>query len=166
MNKNMMKVIIAVLAISLTISACNLPTTTETPIATNDATLPEITLETLPPPLENVEFPEDVKPYPVDWPADLHFPESFKSVDFNQGTLPGGNKLGKSLKLRFNGSIQDAIDGLRTFLNEKGWKIVDETDMDTGGKLWIIEKDGGGTGMIIIDAQGSDKIVIIATFYV
>lgn len=165
MNKNMKRVVVVVLIVSLTMLACNLLTSAETPIATAEATPTELNMETLPPPLVNVEFPEDVKPYPADWPADLHFPESFQTTDFSQGTLPGGAKLGRSVKMRFSGMISDAADGLRAFLGEKGWKIVDETDLDSGGKVWIIEKEGGGTGMIVIDTQGQDETVIVATFY-
>lgn len=166
-RKSLLVVLGLIVLVSL---ACSLPLIknpkpTELPKII-EATPTEMKLETLPPPLANVEFSENGKPYPSDWPADLHFPETFKSIDFSQGTLPGGNKPGISLKMRFNGTIQDAADGLRAFLSEKGWKIVDETDLDAGGKLWIIEKDGGGTGMIVIDTQGAEKIVIIATFYV
>lgn len=165
MNKNMRKIVVAILVVSSTLLACNFLTGAGTPFVANEAAPTEQNLETLPPPLANVEFPEDVNPYPADWPADLRFPESFKTVDFSQGTLPGGTP-GKSVKIRFTGTMQDAADGLRAFLSEKGWKIVDETDLDGEGKVWIIERDGGGTGMIVIDSQGSGNIIIIATFYV
>lgn len=166
MKKNMRKIVVAIWIVSSIILACNFLTSAEIPIVANEATPTEQNLETLPPPLANVEFPEDVKPYPSDWPIDLRLPESFKTVDFSQGTLPGGTKPGKSVKIRFTGTMQDAADELRAFLSEKGWKIVDETDLDSEGKVWIIERDGGSTGMIVIDSQGSGNIVIIATFYV
>jgi hypothetical protein len=125
----------------------------------------EASLEPLPPPLEKVEFPEQAKPYPSYWPEELHFPEAFKPVEFIQGTMPGGIKTNLSLKTRFGGTIENAADDLRAFLAQKNWQIVDETDLDTGGKVWIIQKDTNSSGIVVIDTQAEEKVVIIATFY-
>ena len=133
-----------------------------TPIET--ASQPDDSLPTLPPPLEDVEFPGQQIPYPDEWPADLHYPESFRLVEAASGVLPEGEFTGWAAKLRFDDDPQSAADQLSAFFTELGWQIVEQTELDSGGILMLIEKGNKeGTGMLIIDPDttnpGSSKVL-------
>lgn len=122
-------------------------------------------MATLAPPLAKMEFPTEVKAYPTDWPGDLQFSEDFQSVDFGQGTLPEGSKNGWSIKMLYTGTFDNALTKLRATLKDKGWTIVQETDLDSGGKIWITSDDQNNSGLFIIDRQNAHTVSILATFY-
>jgi hypothetical protein len=130
-------------------------------------TPPDVLVATFPPPLANVEFPTQIAEYPTDWPVELRFPEEFTLADTSSGKLPEQDSVGWSAKLRYHGDPKSAADALSAFLIEQGWQIGQRTDLDSGGVLVLIEKDGGGSGIIVIDSDISDLTYsnIVATVF-
>ena len=110
---------------------------------------------TLPPPLEDVEFPTGPAEYPTDWPEALEFPEGFVLADAAGGSLPDATVEGWSAKLRYAGDSSSAAAAVGAFLGVEGWGVVEQTDLDSGGILLLLETSSGGTGIIVIDVVPS-----------
>lgn len=124
-------------------------------------------IATLPPPLKNVEFPTQVIAYPTDWPIELRYPEQFSVVEVSSGTLPDSASTGWAVKLRYAGDLKSAANILSSFFAEKGWQIVERTELDSGGVLLVIERGDKSTGIVIMDTDASnpDYTNIIATVF-
>jgi hypothetical protein len=120
----------------------------------------------LPPPLRNVDFPSEQIQYPANWPDDLKFPEEFALVDSATGELPETTSTGWSVKLRFKGQPSDAVEKTSDFFEEKGWAIIQKSQLDSGGFSIILEQDQG-SGIVIIDSDLDDPTttLIIATIF-
>jgi hypothetical protein len=121
----------------------------------------------LPPPLANVDFPVQAIPYPSDWPNDLHYPEQFSVVDAISGTLPESAATGWIAKLRFEGDPSKAVQTLSSFLAEKGWQIAENTELDSGSVLLVIERDNKSSGIAIIDPDIHDPAftnIVVSAF--
>lgn len=144
--------------------ACGLaPSTTTRPVtqqATHD-------IATLPPPLKNVQFPTQVIAYPTNWPIDLRYPEQFSVVEVSSGTLPYSTLVGWAVKLRYAGDLKSAALILSSFFTQKGWQIVESTDLDSGGVLLMIERGDKSTGIVIMDIDASNPAytIILATVF-
>jgi ribosomal protein L40E len=120
------------------------------PIEEPTADLGELTV-TLPPPLAGVEFPTQAVDYPSDWPADLRYPESFTLVGTSSGRLEGGAE-GWGAKLRYQGEPPSAADELSSFFTSQGWQVAERAEMDSGGVLLLVQRDGdNGSGVIVLD---------------
>ncbi len=122
---------------------------------------------TLSPPLENVEFPTQAVPYPSDWPAELRFPEQFIVVDLSSGSLPDSPSTGWAAKLRYVGDPKGAATILSSFLRDNNWQIAEDTSLDTGGVLMVIERDNNGSGIVVmdIDVTTPGNTIIVATIF-
>ena len=116
---------------------------------------PDITI-TLPPPLAGVEFPTQAVAYPPEWPADLRYPEEFSVVETSSGALADGSK-GWAAKLRYRGDPQGAADLLSSFFTARGWRVVERTELDSGGLLILVQQDDKrNSGALVIDPDTSD----------
>ncbi len=118
----------------------------------------------LPPALSDVDFPAQVVDYPPDWPADLRYPEQFQPADFSMGTLPDGNQMSWVVKLRGPGTAADSANDLSTFLTQNGWTIDDAQILGGGGILLMVQSEGGGSGLFVIDSdpQQAGQSLILA----
>lgn len=121
---------------------------------------------TLPAPLAAVSFPSEPIQYPTDWPNDLKFPKEFVLVDSASGTLPESTAKGWSAKLRFQGKPSGAVTAISGFFEEKGWTIVENDRLDSGGFLLLL-RHGQGDGIVIVDTDPSNSshTLIIATLF-
>jgi hypothetical protein len=121
---------------------------------------------TLPPPLANVDFPTEQVQYPADWPDELKFPEDLVLTDSSSGTLPDSAAMGWSAKLRFQGKPLEAEKIISAYFKDKGWTIVESTELDSGGFSLIIQREQGN-GIIVIDTDpnNSSQTIIIATVF-
>ena len=121
---------------------------------------------TLPPPLENVEFPSDPVPYPTDWLNELKFPNEFTLVDSSSGTLPESTTYGWSAKFRYQGKPSEALKIISSFLEDKGWTIVENNNLESGGFSLLIQREHGN-GIIVIDtdSRNASQTLIIATIF-
>ncbi len=120
----------------------------------------------LPPPLTNVDFPSEPMPYPTNWLDELKFPSEFTLVDSSSGTLPENVTQGWAAKFRYQGKPSDAAKIISSFLEEKGWTIVENKKLDSGGFSLLIQREQGN-GIIVIDTDSSDasQTLIIATIF-
>jgi hypothetical protein len=124
------------------------------------------TTPTLPSPLTAVSFPSEPTPYPTDWPEDLKFPKDFVLVDSTSGTLPESTTKGWSAKLRYQGKPSEAENATTAFFEEKGWTIVENNPLDSGGSTLLLQREQAN-GIVVIDVDPNDPSVtlIIATFF-
>jgi hypothetical protein len=120
----------------------------------------------LPSPLEVIEFPAEPTQYPVDWPDDLKFPEEFVLVDSTTGQMPESTTTGWSAKLRYQGKPSDAVELASAFFKEKGWTILQKIQMDSGGFTLILQREQG-SGIIVIetDPNNNSETLIVATLF-
>jgi hypothetical protein len=120
---------------------------------------------TLPPPLENVDFPSEPVPYPADWLDELKFPNEFTLVDSSSGTLPEATTQGWAAKFRYQGKPSEATKSISSFMKEKGWTVA-ENKLDSGGNLLLIQREQG-SGIIVIDFDPNDasKSLVVATIF-
>lgn len=121
--------------------------------SSTEAVSTDLILSTMAPPLQNVEFPEQIVEYPPEWPVELRYPEQFSPVELSSGTLPDGEKTGWVAKLRYQGDRKLAINLAMSFLAANGWQVVEYTDLDSGGILVLMERDPRGTGIVIVDEE-------------
>ena len=121
---------------------------------------------TLPPPLENVDFPSEPIPYPTDWLDELKFPEEFRLVDTASGALPEATAQGWAAKFRYQGTPSECTELLSSFLEGNGWTIIENNKLDAGGFLLLIQREQG-SGIIVIDIDPNDasQTLIIATIF-
>jgi hypothetical protein len=121
---------------------------------------------TLPPPLENVDFPSEQTQYPADWPDELKFPNEFVLVDSSSGKLPENTVQGWAAKFRYKGKPSEAEKVMSPFLKERGWTIVESHRLDSGGYSLLIQLEQG-SGIIIIDDDPNtmSESLIIATIF-
>ena len=121
------------------------------------APTPEVfALPTLPPPLADMVFPESAAEYPRDWPADLRYPEPFRLAATSAGFLPGGSSQSWATQLRYPGEPKAAADALAAFFTGKDWKITEQTVLDAGTHVLLIERGANGqSGLVIVDADDS-----------
>jgi hypothetical protein len=120
----------------------------------------------LPSPLTAVPFPSEPIQYPADWPGDLKFPKEFVLVDSASGTLPESTAKGWSAKLRFQGKPSEAVTAISGFFEEKGWTIVENDRLDSGGFLLLLRHEQG-EGIVIVDTEPSNSshTLLIATLF-
>jgi hypothetical protein len=107
-------------------------------------------------PLAGVEFPVQEIPYPSGWPADLLYPNQFTLIDTSSGTFSETAKTGWAAKLRFSGDINTAADLLSAFFVDKGWQVIERTNVDMGGILIILQKNTTSNGIVILDRDSHD----------
>jgi photosystem II stability/assembly factor-like uncharacterized protein len=140
------------------------------PVATQTAE-PTVTvptgppLSTLPPPLADVHFPDEVTTYPADWPDVLRPPETFTLVETTSGPLLESAVTGRSAKLRFPHEPSVAAGQLEEFLKDIEWQIVERVDLGAGGLLlFIASSDNLGEGIVVIDPDqteaGTSRIMV------
>lgn len=147
-------IFVAILLIMLACTIFSTPTaespTTQT---ATDIPLPieEYPLETLPPPLENVIFPNQDVNYPSDWPPEFRYPHQYITVELSSGSFPESDSFALSAKLKFDGEPEIAADGLMSFFTQIGWEIDEYVELDSGGVLIELTKKSGSSGIIIID---------------
>jgi hypothetical protein len=121
---------------------------------------------TLPSPLTAVSFPSESIQYPVDWPDDLKFPKDFVLVDSTSGTLPESTAKGWSAKLRYQGKPSEAETAITAFFEEKGWTIVENNPLDSGGATLLLQRNhGSGIIVIDVDPKNSSATLVVATFF-
>lgn len=123
-------------------------------------------MATLPPPLKNVSFPTQIATLPSNWPAELSYPSGFEVVDTSSGKVNEGQPTGWSAKLRYRGNPQEAADKLASFYQGKGWKVLEKTNLDSGGYLLVLKK-GTSNGVAVFDpdpGQAEDTRVIVTIF--
>ena len=116
--------------------------------------------------LASVEFPSEESQYSQDWPADLTFPSDFILVDYSSGILPEGSKNGWSMKLRYDASPSQAEAAAISFLEDKGWQIVQNEPLDSIGYSILIQR-GKSSGIVIIDidpVESSNSIILSTIF--
>jgi hypothetical protein len=151
-----------------------LKTAPDEPLLSSPQTIPqptdtvEIPLATQEQPLAQVPFLEQVIDYPNDWPASLHYPEEFRLVEANAGSIETGTPTGFAAKLQYSGSPQQTVEQLSTFFTSNGWQIAEQTTMDAGGFLLLIYKnDRANQGILVIDQDPTnpDASLIIATVF-
>lgn len=121
---------------------------------------------TLPPPLENVDFPSEPVPYPTDWLDELKFPNEFTLVDSSTGTFPEATTQGWAAKLRYQGKPSDATKLISSFMKDKGWIIVEHNKLDSGGVLLVVQREQGN-GIITVDVDPinvSQSLVMFVIF--
>jgi hypothetical protein len=118
-------------------------------------------------PLAGVEFPVQEIPYPSGWPADLLYPDQFTVVDMNTGVLPEQDRTGWAAKLRYAGDVKSAADLLSSFFVDKGWQVVERTDLDMGGILVMLKKNNTSNGILVLDSDIHDtqSTNIVATIF-
>lgn len=121
---------------------------------------------TLPSPLENVEFPTEQEQYPVDWFEELKFPSDFILVDSSSGTLPESTTQGWAAKFRYQGTPSDARESSMSFLEEKGWSIIENNKLDSGGYLLLVQREQR-SGILIMDTDPNNSALtlIVATMF-
>lgn len=153
-----------ILAFILVTLACGRVTPTPTPAHENttENMAPDPTLS---PPLADVDFPDQVVDYPSDWPGELRYPKDFQPADLASGVFPSGSQVGWSVKLRYPGSPEEAAQALSAFFTQQGWQVVEQTGLDSGGFLLIIEKGSQGSGLLVIDSNPTGGAVVLATIY-
>ncbi len=140
--------------------------TPEPPPSETATPFPTITI-TLPPPLAGVEFPTQAIAYPPEWPADLRYPDEFSVVETSSGTL-ADDSTGWAAKLRYTGDPQSAADLLSSFFTERGWRVVERTELDSGGLLILVQHDEKkSSGALVIDPDTSDPgyTKVVATVF-
>jgi hypothetical protein len=122
-----------------------------------------VALSTLPPPLKDVAFPQQTITYPANWPVEIRFPDTLSLVEATSGTLPDSATTGWGAKFRYSGNPQAAGGVVISALNAMGWRLEEQTELDSGGMLLVVQNDTGGTGIIVIDtdpvAPGSSLVV-------
>ena len=118
-------------------------------------------------PLANVQFPAQEIQYPSDWPADLLYPDQFAVVDTSSGESPERNTTGWATKLRYSGDINGAADLLSSFFVDKGWQVVERTNLDMGGILIILQKNNTSNGILVFDrdSHDTDYINVVTTIF-
>ncbi|MBP6569352.1 MAG: hypothetical protein KA270_19405 [Saprospiraceae bacterium] len=118
------------------------------------------------PPLENVDFPSEQIVYPPDWPDEIRFPKEFVLVDYSSGLLPDNSKEGWSTKLRFYGNPSDAVKEASSYMEDKGWIVLQNDKLDSGGYLLLLQNEQG-TGAIVIDPDPGNpsQTIIITTIF-
>jgi hypothetical protein len=148
------KILMVASVMGLSLFACGGGAATEAPAAS----------PVLPPALGDVDFPPQVVAYPRDWPADLRYPDQFQPADFSTGVLPDGNQTSWTIKLRGPGSPAESAAALSAFFAQNGWEIAEQSDLDAGGILLIVQDKNGGGGLLVIDAdpQQAGQSLILA----
>jgi len=131
----------------------------------SEPTLPVIS--TLSPPLQNVYFPPIEVAYPDGWPIKLQYPDQFTLVEANSGVMPENNTIVWAVKLRYEGDPQSAASLLLNYFTEINWQIAEQTTLDSGGILLLIEENNKGTGILVIDSEkeNPDFTTIVATIF-
>jgi len=134
-----------------------------TPVPT--ATSEPITLPTLPPPLAEVDFPAQAIDYPYDWPQEIRYPSTFKLVGAASGLLPDGKTKGWSAKLVYSGPTENAKTNLSSFFIERGWRIVESSQLDSDGwHLFLQRNNNSQKGTILVGPDiakpGSTRILV------
>jgi hypothetical protein len=121
---------------------------------------------TLPSPLENVEFPTEQEQYPADWLEEFKFPSDFILVDSSSGALPESTVQGWAAKFRYQGTPSEATKAISSYLEKKGWTIVESNELDSSGFSFLIQREKGN-GIIIIDTDpnNASQTLVIATIF-
>ena len=155
------------------------PEPTASPTQTAEPTIPPEVTATLTPtagvaptatvtvtiesPVAAMEFATEPIPYPTVWPESLHYPESFVPVEVVSGTLTEGAQ-GWAAKLRFQDDPTSAADQLSSFFTDKGWQVVERTQLDSGGFLLLVQQPGKrNSGVAVIEPdrdKGGCKVLV------
>jgi hypothetical protein len=120
----------------------------------------------LPPPLANIEFPLVQVQYPPDWPNELKLPQDFILTDFASGILPEASTKGWSAKYRYQGKPAEANRIISAYFESKGWIIIENYKLDSGGFSLLIQRNQGD-GIIVIDTDPNNSLqtLIITTLF-
>jgi hypothetical protein len=128
-----------------------------------------IPLPTLAPVLVDIPFPQQSAEYPSQWPSDLRYPRQFRVVETTMQSAGGKARQGWAAKLRYEGTPAHASENLAAFFSERGWRIVERTELENGGYLLLIARDGAsGSGSIVVgaDEQDSGAARVLATVFI
>lgn len=110
-------------------------------------------LETLPPPLDSVKFPDQEVDYPSDWPPEFRYPHQYIAVELSSGSFPGSESFALSAKLRFEGEPEIAAEGLASYFIQNGWEIDELVKLDNGAVVVELTNKTGSSGIIIVDSD-------------
>lgn len=129
----------------------------------------DIEFAPLPPPLAEVDFPSQPVDYPPDWPSLLIYPEQFVLVDASSGTLPEDTSTnGWAAKLRYQGTVEEAAEQMKSFFEPNGWQVVEQSELDGGGVLLLMaQTEPAGTVIVVLDPDqdNSSETRILATVF-
>jgi hypothetical protein len=123
---------------------------------------------TFAPLLYDEEFPDETIEYPQNWSVDLVYPPSFQVIGAVSGSPPGETVLGWEAKLRYSGTMQEAVNSLTEFFNDRGWQIEDSLEAGESGLILFLEKDNRrniGTLTLSPSTQIPDTINIVAIIF-
>jgi hypothetical protein len=155
-------VIIAILAISRASDLSNV-------VSGGQLSDTPVPLPTLAPVLADIPFPQQSAEYPSQWPDDLRYPRQFQVVDTTMQRAGRKARQGWAAKLRYKGTPAHASEDLAAFFSERGWRIVERTELEYGGYLLLIARDGSlGSGSIVVgaDEQNSGAARVLATVFI